>query len=159
MRGLLCGTTARTNEEYKKVVKVRMNRFLGIGIIGTLTLTLALLAEFYWKLAVKEEMLGVYAGMGTGLVAVSVILWIKNRMLLGNEEKLKESRVNNSDERIKEIGNQAFRMAAAVMLGAMYLISLVGGLFYPMLVQVLLAVVSVFALTYLVSYRIYDKKM
>ncbi len=159
MRGLLCGTTARTNEEYKKVVKVRMNRFLGLGAIGAVTLTLGLLAEFYWRLDVREEMLGVYTGMGTGLVLVSVILWVKNRVLLASEEKLKESRINNSDERIKEISDQAFRTAAAVMLGVMYLISLIGGLFYPVLVQVLLAVVSIFALTYLISYHIYNKKM
>ncbi len=159
MRGLLCGTTARTNEEYKKVVKVRMNRFLGLGAIGAVTLTLGLLAEFYWRLDVREEMLGVYTGMGTGLVLVSVILWVKNRVLLANEEKLKESRINNSDERIKEISDQAFRTAAEVMLGVMYLISLIGGLFYPVLVQVLLAVVSIFALTYLISYHIYNKKM
>ncbi len=159
MRGLLCGTTARTNEEYKKVVKVRMNRFLGLGAIGAVTLTLGLLAEFYWRLDVREEMLGVYTGMGTGLVLVSVILWVKNRVLLASEEKLKESRINNSDERIKEISDQAFRTAAVVMLGVMYLISLIGGLFYPVLVQVLLAVVSIFALTYLISYHIYNKKM
>jgi hypothetical protein len=159
MRGLLCGTTARTNEEYKKVVKVRMNRFLGLGAIGAVTLTLGLLAEFYWRLDVREEMLGVYTGMGTGLVLVSVILWVKNRVLLASEEKLKESRINNSDERIKEISDQAFRTAAEVMLGVMYLISLIGGLFYPVLVQVLLAVVSIFALTYLISYHIYNKKM
>lgn len=159
MRGLLCGTTARTNEEYKKVVKVRMNRFLGLGAIGAVTLTLGLLAEFYWRLDVREEMLGVYTGMGTGLVLVSVILWVKNRVLLASEEKLKESRINNSDERIKEISDQAFRTAAVIMLGVMYLISLIGGLFYPVLVQVLLAVVSIFALTYLISYHIYNKKM
>jgi MFS family permease len=159
MRGLLCGTTARTNEEYKQVVKVRMYRFAGLGLIGAITLATALLAEFYWKLDVKEEMLGVYTGVGFGLLLASVIMLIKNGIMLKNEEKLKESRISNSDERIKEINNKAFRTASIVMLIAMYTLALIGGLFYPELVRLLLLIVSIFVFAYFVSYNIYNRRM
>jgi hypothetical protein len=159
MRGLLCGTTARTNEEYKQVVKIRIYRFIGIGLIGAITLATALLAEFYWKLEVKEEMLGVYTGVGFGLLAVAIIKSIQNVLMLKDEEKLKASRINNGDERIKEISNRAFRTASIVMLIALYAIALIGGLFYPELVRLLLLIVSIFVFAYIVSYNIYNKRM
>lgn len=159
MRGLLCGTTARTNEEYKQVVKVRMYRFAGLGLIGAITLITALLAEFFWKLDVKEEMLGVYTGAGFGIVLISVIMIVKNTLMLKDEEKLKESRISNSDERIKEITNKAFRTASIIMLIAMYALALIGGLFNPELVKLLSMVVSIFVFAYVVSYYIYNKKM
>lgn len=159
MRGLLCGTTAKTNEEYKQVVKIRMYRFLCLGLVGAITFVTALLAEFYWKLDVNEQMLGVYTGAGAGILGASVMLWIKNKRLLGNEEKLKASRISNADERIQEISNKAFKMAAVVMLVVMYAAALIGGLFYPVLVELLLAIVSIFVFTYLVSYFVYSKRM
>ncbi|MDF2909067.1 MAG: hypothetical protein K0R34_4388 [Herbinix sp.] len=159
MRGLLCGTTAKTNEEYKQVVKVRIYRFIGLGLIGAITLITALLAEFYWKLDVKEEMLGVYTGAGFGILLISVIMIIKNMLMLKDEEKLKESRISNSDERIKEISNRAFRTASIIMLIAMYALALIGGLFNPVLVKLLSMVVSIFVFAYLVSYYVYNKKM
>lgn len=159
MRGLLCGTTAKTNEEYKQVVKVRMYRFAGLGLIGAVTMITALLAEFYWKLDVKEEMLGVYTGGGFGLLLISIIMLIKNTTLLKDEEKLKASRISNGDERINEISNRAFRTASIVMLIAMYALALIGGLLYPELVRLLLIIVSIFVFAYVVSYYIYNKKM
>ncbi len=159
MRGLLCGTTARTNEEYKQVVKVRIYRFAGLGIIGAITLIVALLAEFYWKVEVKEEMLGVYTGGGFGLLLIAIIMIIKNTIMLKDEEKLKASRISNGDERINEISNRAFRTASIVMLIAMYALALIGGLFNPELVRLLLVVVSIFVFAYVVSYYVYNKRM
>jgi hypothetical protein len=136
-----------------------MYRFLCLGLVGAITFVTALLAEFYWKLDVKEQMLGVYTGAGAGILGASVLLWIKNKRLLGNEEKLKASRISNADERIKEISNKAFKMAAVIMLIAMYATALIGGLFYPVLVELLLAIVSIFVFAYLVSYFVYSKRM
>lgn len=159
MRGLLCGTTARTNEEYKQVVKTRIYRFAGLGLIGAITLVTALLAEFYWKLDVKEEMLGVYTGAGFGLLLISIIMIIKNTLMLKDEEKLKVSRISNSDERIKEISNRAFKTASIIMLIAMYTLALIGGLINPLLVKLLMAIVSIFVFAYIVSFNIYNKRM
>ena len=159
MKGLLCNTTAKTNEEYRQVLKMRMYRFLCIGLVGTITLVTALLAEFYWKLNVPEQMLGVYTGVGAGLLCISLIMLIKNKILLGDEEKLKQSRINDADERIREISSRAFKTAAVIMLVVMYIAALVGGLFYPVLVKLLLAIISVFAFAYVVAYSVYNKRM
>jgi hypothetical protein len=159
MMGLFCASKAKNNEEYKKVIKARMNTMVLIFVIGLITLTVSLLAEKVWTVKISEHMLGVYCGGGTGLLAISIILWIKNKVILGNEAKLKESRLNNTDERLKEISNRAFRIATIFLLIALYVVGLIGGLFYPILVQVLSILVFVFLAAYVVTYKIYEKRM
>jgi hypothetical protein len=159
MNGLFCWTNAKNNEEYKKVIRFRMNIMVILGIIGIATFAVALLAEYKWKVSVSEHMLGVYSGAGTGLFAAAVALWIKNKLLLKNEEKLKESRLNNTDERIREISSKAFRTAAAILLIALYAFALIGGIFYPVLVQVLLSIACIFLVSYVIAFKIYEKKM
>lgn len=159
MRGLLCGTTAKTNEEYKQVVKIRIYRMIGLGLIGAITLVTALLAQFYWKSEIKSEMLGVYTGAGSGLLLAAIVMVIRNILMLKDEEKLKESRISNGDERIREISNKSFLAASVTMLIAMYALALIGGLFYPVLVKLLLLIVMIFVFAYMISYRIYNKRM
>ncbi|WP_297424815.1 hypothetical protein [Clostridium sp.] len=159
MKGILCGSTVKTNEDYKKVVKNRMKVMILITIIGILTATVGFGAEFYLNTSISEHMLGVYSGVGVGLFAVGIILWIKNALLLNNDEKLKKSRLNNTDERIQEIGNKSLRVAACLMLITIYVTALIGGLFYPILVEVLMFISCIFLLTYIVAFKYYNNKM
>lgn len=88
MKGILCGSTAKTNEEYKKVVKNRMKVMIVIVIIGILTATVGFGAEFYLETSINEHMLGVYSGVGIGLFVVGIALLIKNKLILNNVRKL-----------------------------------------------------------------------
>ena len=159
MKGFFCGTTATTNEEYKTVIKRRMNIMLVIMLIGIVTLIVALMAAFNKTTVISEEMISMYAGVGSGLIAAGIALWIKNKRLLGNEEKLKESRLINTDERIREISSKAFRVAAVVMLVVSYGVALIGGLFYPVLTQALMFIICLFVLAYTLAYKVFEKKM
>lgn len=159
MMGLFCASKAKNNEEYKKVIQARMNLMLLLFVIGFITLIVSLLADKVWTVEISEYMLGIYSGVGTGLLVVSAILWIKDKLILGNEAKLKESRLSNTDERLKEISNKAFRMATIFLLAALYACGIIGGLFYPILVKMLLILVFVFLAVYMVTYKIYERKM
>lgn len=159
MNGIFCSIQAKTNEEYKIVIKKRMKLMAGISIIGVLTALLGFGAEYMIQIPINEHMLGVYSGVGVGLAVSGCIIWIKHKLLLGNEEKLKESRIHSSDERLAEIGNKAIRTAAFVLFAGLYVMGLVGGLFYPVLVNMLLVLVSLFILAYSVSYFYYSKTM
>jgi len=97
MKGILCGTTAKTDEEYKKNIKSRMKMMMVIIVVGIITAAIGFGAEFYLKVSINGQMMGVYSGLGVGLLVAGTILLIKNRMLLNNEEKLKASRLNNTD--------------------------------------------------------------
>lgn len=159
MKRILCGSTANTNEEYKKVLKSRMRIMVVISIIGIITASVGFWAEFYLKTSINDHMLGVYSGVGTGLFVCGIILWIKNRLLLNNDEKLKESRLNNTDERIQEIASKSFKLAAIVMLIALYSTALIGGLFYPVLVKALLFISCTFLLSYMIAFKYFNSKM
>ncbi|MDF2673707.1 MAG: hypothetical protein K0R09_1972 [Clostridiales bacterium] len=159
MKELFCSCKANNNEEYKKVIRARMKRMILLFVIGIITLVAALLPENMWTVSINEQMLGVYSGIGVGLIVASVILWIKNKLILADEEKLKESRLSNTDERIQEISSKALRVAAIVLLIALYALGLIGGLFYPVLVKILLSMVFVFLIAYLIAYKIYEKRM
>ena len=159
MKGIFNSAIANTNEEYREIVKNRMKLFALMGAAGVITVTVALMARFQWRAVIKEEMLDVYTGFGIGLLIISVVLWILHRVTLNNEEKLKESRIKNSDERLLDISNRAFWFAGGVILAVMYGVALIGGLFFPVLVKMLLAIISVFLVSYLAAYRYYLKRM
>lgn len=159
MRGILCGSTVKTNEEYRKVVKNRMRITAAIVIIGIITAAIGFGAKFYLKTWISDYMIGVYFGVGVGLFVSGTILWFKNRLLLNNDEKLKESRLNNTDERIQEISNKSFKAAAVIMLIALYSTALIGGLFYPILVKVLLFISGIFLISYMIAFKYYNSKM
>ncbi len=159
MIGLFCGTSTSTNEEYRKVIKNKMNMFIIIAILGVITEAVTLAAKNYWKVNISDQMLGTYTGAGVGLIAVSLILYVKNRMLLNNEEKLKESRIAHTDERNKQLSSSAFRVATVVMLITLYAVAFIGGLWYPVLTEALLIIVSMFLLAYLVAYQVISKRI
>lgn len=158
MNGIFCsGSKATNNEEYKKVIKGRMMRMLFLFGIGCLTLAVSLLAKGNHDLTISDQMLGVYTGVGTGLMFAALCLFIKNLFIIRDEEKLKNNRLENTDERIQDINVRATRIAALVLVFALYAIGLIGGLFYPVLINITFGMVCLFLLSYLVAYRFYDK--
>ncbi|VYT97623.1 hypothetical protein [Clostridium tertium] len=159
MLGIFCGSECNTNEEYKKYIKRRIAYFIGIIILGAITLAVTFLGDRFFNVSISEKMIAVYTGFGSGLISIGIILLIKNILLLKNEEKLRKSRISNTDERNKEISIKATRVALVVMLVAMYLVGLIGGLWYPVLIEVLLTVISVFLLAYLVAYKVISRKI
>ena len=159
MLGLFCSSKANNNEEYRKVIRIRMNRMILILIVGVITLVFALIAIYVWKITGKDQTLGVYMGLGSGLIFGAGCFLIKYNLILKNEEKLKIDRLNNTDERIQEISNKSYKIATMILLVGLYAVGLIGGIFYPVLQQVLLFLICLFLLGYMVSYKIYERRM
>ncbi|MBE6053467.1 MAG: hypothetical protein E7212_06055 [Clostridium sartagoforme] len=159
MLGMFCGSECKTNEEYKKVVKGRIVLFIGIIVLGVATLIVTFLGDRFFNLNVSKDMISTYSGFGTGLTVVGAVLLIKNISILNNGEKLRQVRISNTDERIKEISLKASRFSLAVMLASMYLVALIGGLWYPIITQVLFAIISIFLLAYTIAYIVISRKI
>ena len=159
MRGIFCGRAVKSDEEYCQVIQGRKRLMAVLFVLGLLTASISAWAEWKAVSGISDHMLGVYCGAGVGLMAAAVVLWVRANLLLKNEQKRRELRLQEADERVAEISTRAVKAAAVGLLVAAYLIGLVGGLFYPVLVKALLVLVWVFLLTYLAAYRIYEKKM
>lgn len=150
--------TCRTNEEYREYLRKKDRSMRWIPFLGILLLILGVAGELM-ELPVDDYMLGIYCGVGTGLIASGIALSIKHRMIMRNEEKLKKARVQMGDERIQEISRKSFRMAAWLMILAMYAILLIGGLFYTVLAKTLVILICLFFAAYGICYLIFEKRM
>lgn len=159
MRGIFCKTTAATNEEFKKVLKKRNICSITMLVTGLTASAIAFWASGKGITALPEYILGVYCGVGCGIAVGALILLIKNLRILKDERKLKESRLEQYDERLQEINQKAVNTAAMVMMFFVFAGGLIGGIFYPVLITALLTIVYVFLLTYLIAYVIYKKSM
>ncbi len=159
VRGIFCGTTAATNEEYRTVLKRRNIWMVILMLAGALIAGSALYAEQAGKTALPEYSIGVYCGFGAGIALAGLILLIRNMILMGNEGKLKQDRLENSDERIREISNRACRSSLAILVLALVVGGMIGGIFEPILVKMMILLVDVFGLSYIGSYNYYKRKM
>lgn len=159
MLGLFCSSDCKTNDEYKKVIKARILIFIGLIVLGVITLIVTFLGDSYLNLKISESMISTYSGFGTGITVVGIILLIKNVSILNNEEKLRKVRISNTDERIKEINLKASKVALGFMLVTMYLVGLIGGIWYPVITQVLFSIICVFLVVYVIAYKIISRKI
>lgn len=158
-RGIFCATTAANNEEYRKVLK-RRNIWLGaVAGAGALVALAALFAEQRSDTGLPDYILGVYCGFGTGLILGMAILFVRNMILLGNEEKLKQSRLENSDERLEQIGSRASQSALKVLMLVGIAGAMIGGIREPVLIKALIFALDVFVFSYLIALAYYKKKM
>ena len=159
MRGIFCQTTATTNEEYRKELKDRNGWLLFMAIGGAGEAAAAALAESGGTLSIPDYMLGVYCGTGAGIMVAAIVLYIRNLFLLKDEEKLKKSRLENYDERNQEIRNKALLAAVKILLVVCFVTAMVGGIFYPYLIKMLLFVIYVFLFSYLIANAYYKRSM
>ena len=159
MNGIFCGTITHTDEAYQKVIRFRMRVFVGMFVAGLLTFCAVFVVMNVRPELLSDYQAGTYTGFGSGLTFVSILLWLKNRNLLHDDEKRRKSRLSDSDERNIEISQKAMRMAAFVMIVALYVVGLIGGFFYPILTKVLLLLVCLFLLVYVVTFKWMEKKM
>ena len=75
-------TKEQNNAEYRKKLENQNKCMLVIIVIGVITSVVAFFAEFFSEIKLDDFMLGVYSGVGVGLVAAGVGMLVRNRRLL-----------------------------------------------------------------------------
>lgn len=159
MLEIFCRTNVTSNEEYKKYLKRRNYKLAGLFLMGVVTFAVSILAQCFWKVNIPEYILSTYIGLGVGLMVASIVLFIKNRKLLKNEERLRMARVELSDERNHQISTEATKIALMVLIVAMYFVMLIGGLWYPVLMKALCFLICLFVVAYCAAYKIVSTKI
>lgn len=158
-RGFFCVTTARTNEEYREVLKKRNIWLAVLALAGALIAGITLYAHEFQLSALPDYIVGVYCGFGTGLFLAGILLLVKNLILMKNEEKLKQNRLENADERFDEINKRAARITLMIMVLVITAGGMIGGIFEPVLVKATVFLVDVFAFSYIIAFTYYKRKM
>lgn len=156
---LLNTTRATNNEEFRKQIQTRNKYMWGLIVIGAITAVVAYYMEFSDKMKADDYMLGVYCGIGVGLFVCGIALLIKNKRLLKDEAKLKEARLQATDERNVEIGMRAQKVATIVLLIALYFVFLIGGMYDPILSKVMSCLICLFVVAYAIAWRVLNHKM
>ena len=158
MKGIFCESNTKSNEEFRKVIKVRMGLQAVLAIVGLITIAVIFYLSKTNPSSLSEYLQGLYAGVGTGLFAAGTILFIKNAIALRNEEKLRKLRISNTDERLIGINHASTRVATCVLLIAMYIVALVGGVFDELLVKTMFILICLFLVSYVIAYKILEAK-
>lgn len=156
---LLSGSKATNNEEFRKQLQAKNKCLLGLILLGIISAAAAYYMEFSGKMKVDDYMLGVYCGIGVGLICSGIVFLIRNKRLMKDEGKLKEARLQVTDERNIEIGSRALKMAAFVLLIVMYFAFLFGGLYDPMISKLMSCMICLFLIVYAIAWRVLNKHM
>ncbi|HKM35218.1 MAG TPA: hypothetical protein VJY54_10825 [Lachnospiraceae bacterium] len=150
---------AKNNAEYRAVLKKRLVYLWITLLAGFIAAALGLIIFLLDILNITAFQSGILFGMGIGLILGSIIGMIRIYTTLSSEEKLKESRLKETDERELEVNSKALRMTAWILLVCLYILMLVGGLFEPIIMNVCSLLIGIFLISYTLLRFYYQKTM
>lgn len=160
MKGLFCdGMKAKNNEEYRLILKKRQKRMWGLFALGLLTAALGAALGLLMKEQTGVRQTAFVLGLGTGLSLGSVIEVWRLQRTMRSEELLKKGRLKEVDEREIEVRSRALQATAKVMLAIIYLLLVIGGLFFEELVGVCTLLAVIFLCSYYLFQKYYGKRL
>lgn len=161
MKDLFCpGCKAKNNGEYRAVLKKRQGVYVLFILAGLATEGIVLFLHFCARFHFGAYQLGFLLGLGAGLMLGSVVGVLRICRIMADEEKLKESRLKETDERELEVNSLAFQATAKTLLVALYVTLIVAGVFNREdLEHVCLGLVALFLFAYAAYRKYYGTKI
>lgn len=159
LKGLIYQCNARNNEEYRVELKKRQRLMvifllLGVLTLGTMITLLALHPEHF-----ESYTAGFFSGVGIGLILGGLAGITKIRKTLNDEALLKQARLTETDEREQAISARALHTTLLILLLCIYLLLLLCAFVTIEDVVVLSLLVVIFFVSYLLSRKIYSRRM
>ena len=108
---------------------------------------------------INEHMISTYAGVGSGIMTATVVLWIRFQLVLKNPKKAERNAAQQYRREKSGDWKEGIQICLHRTIMALYLICLIGGLWYPVLISVVGILMWIFLLTYVISYKVYERKM
>ncbi len=149
----------KTNEDYLNHLKKDMKTTVIAIIIGIVTITIAILNEVFGFVEDNSLVNGLYAGLGTGIVIISIIGMLRSKKVMKNETLLKEERLKKQDERNQLIAGKALKAATATILLISYAAVLIAGFYSKVVFFCFWFIAVVFGISYQCFIKYYNKKM
>lgn len=148
---------AGSDEEYREKLKKRKNFIPVLVIAGAASIAVSLVLLQSGE--EKDFLSGLYMGIGSGILAVSVVWFLKIRSTLRDEKKLRIKRLKESDERNIQVTLKAHYTAGVLMIMAGYVTMLVSGFFSMEVFWTVWALVMLYFVLFVAGKVIYEKKM
>lgn len=147
-----------SSDDFEKSLRRRRLFAFGMLLVG-ITGFVCFLLFVQDNEALPEFIQGFYMGAATGISLGAVILLVRSTYLLGHPEALKRARIKETDEREKQITNDAFRFAGAITFFTVAAALFVVLPFSFHAFYALLGVMALYGVTFLVAGFILSKKL
>ena len=150
---------AKTDEEYREKLKIRRNLMIPVIVLGVAAVIAGIVAGIVFGESSQGSFLGgMYTGAGAALIAAGIVMIIRVNQVLKDEKKLHRGRIEESDERKKEITTRASSMAGFVMLYVCFAGLLVAGFFSMAVYWTLWCVIVGYFLCFLLLNLYFEKR-
>lgn len=146
-----------SDEEFRKKLKMRKHFIPVMVIAGAASIVVSMVLLQSGE--EKEFLAGLYMGIGCGVLAVSVVWFLKIRSILQDEKKLRMKRLKESDERNIQVTLKAHYTAGVLMIMAGYVTMLVSGFFSMEVFWTVWALVMLYYVLFMAGRLFYEKKM
>lgn len=149
---------AQSDEEFAAWLKERERRLVIFPIIGLAAILFVALNA--WQGWVENDyMEGVTSGMGAALIAVAIVMTLRNRRICKRPELLHKMRLRYTDERNQEVGNRALSATAYITMLACWVALTIAGWFSMVAFYCFYGVFFFILICYLLCSLYYNKKM
>lgn len=150
---------AKNNIEYCIILKKRLFYLWIMFTAGLVAAILGFIVFWFELFNIEAFQAGILSGFGVGLIVGSITGMFRIRKTMSSEDKLKESRLKETDERELALNSKALRMSAYIVLICIYILMIVGGIFEPMIMYVCSFLIGVFLISYNLLRFHYQKTM
>lgn len=154
----LWNSNAKTDEEYKEVLKGKIKLYYFLACLGVITLLISYICSNYVQLKQGNFLSGVYFGIGVALVVMGILRVVMTKRMLKDDKKLHEIRLNVQDERTKALSQKAMATAGLIILVFAYIGMLVMGFFNLAVFWTFWIMVMGYLLVYLLVRQYYNQK-
>lgn len=155
----ILGKKARTDEEYKVVLKAKIKLYISMSLVGVITLVVAMLSIKGSTGHQSDFLSGVYTGTGSAILAVSIVRIIRTRGIVKNAAKIREKRLEAHDERNILVAQKAHFLSGSVVFILAYIGILSAGFFSMAVFWTLWAFVVIYLVLFLLIKIYYNKKI
>lgn len=150
---------AKTDEEYREVLKKRKHFIYVLMLAGAAAVGVAICLGL--GLFGKEEdfLSGLYTGMGCGLIAGGIMGLLKIQSVLRDEKKLRQKRLEESDERNIQVTEKSYYAAGIGVMAVGYFVFLFAGFFSMEVFWTVWSLLILYFVLFFICKKIYEKKM